>query len=185
MTEGERKCFFRSSSVLLTITIICYAIVMGVGWVLAIREEPGQPLILAGAIVSTIPILSLVSYLCFAFTFRESCEDGSCIKFSILTIQLCAGLVQIIGAALFIAIYIYSERTKRSCLWSVCWCVWYDWWMLLYLFSVLLFCLHVWRSRSNIRLHFLILYTLFFHFLNSHYCLLLMCVEVQMQHTNT
>ena len=103
LTEGQRKCAFRSSPVLLTITIICYAIVMGVGWVLAIREEPGQPLILAGAIVSTIPVLSLVSYLCFAFTFSEACEDDSYIKFGIYTIQSCAGLVQMIGAALFIA----------------------------------------------------------------------------------
>ena len=99
LTEGQRKCAFGSSPVLFTITIICYAIVMGVGWVLAIREEPGQPLILAGAIVSTIPVLSLVLYLCFAFTFSEACEDDSCIKFGIFTIQSCAGLVQMIGAA--------------------------------------------------------------------------------------
>ena len=102
MTEGERKCAFRSSSVLLTITTICYAIVMGVGWVLAIREQPVEPLILAGAIVSTIPVLSLVSYLCFAFTFHKTCKDGFCIKFVIFTIQSCARLVQMIGAALFI-----------------------------------------------------------------------------------
>ena len=52
--------------------------------------------------MSTIPVLSLVSYLCFAFTFFEACEDDSCIKFGIFTIQSCAGLVQMIGAALFI-----------------------------------------------------------------------------------
>ena len=89
--------------VLHIIAIICYAIVMGVGWVLATRESPGEPLILAGAIVSTLPALSLASYLCFAFTFFEACEDDSCIKFGILTIHSCAGLVQMIGAALFIA----------------------------------------------------------------------------------
>ena len=60
---------------------MCYAIVMGVGWVLAICEEPGEPLILAGAVVSTIPVLSLASYFCFAFTFFEACEDNSWIKF--------------------------------------------------------------------------------------------------------
>ena len=103
LTEGQRKCAFRSSPVLLIIAIMCYAIVMGVGWVLAIRESPGEPLILAGAIVSTLPVLSLTSYLCFAFTFFEACEDDSCIKFGIFTIQSCAGLVQMIGAALFIA----------------------------------------------------------------------------------
>ena len=102
VTEGQRKLFFRISTILLTMAIICYAIVMGVGWVLAIREEPGQPLILAGAIVSTIPVLSLVSYLCFAFTFSEACEDGFLVKFGVLSIQSCAELVQMIGAALFI-----------------------------------------------------------------------------------
>ena len=78
---------------------------MGVGWVLATRESPGEPLILAGAIVSTLPALSLASYLCFAFTFSNACEDGDSyiIKFGILIIQSCAGLVQMIGAALFIA----------------------------------------------------------------------------------
>ena len=82
---------------------MCYAIVMEVGWVLAIREAPGEPLILAGAVVSTIPVLSLASYFCFVFTFFEACEDNSWIKFGIFTIQSCAGLVQMIGAALFIA----------------------------------------------------------------------------------
>ena len=103
LTEGQRKCAFRSSTTLVVIATICYAIVMGVGWVLAIREQPREPLILAGAIVSTIPVLSLASYFCFAFTFFEACEDDSCIKFGIFTIQSCAGLVQMIGAALFIA----------------------------------------------------------------------------------
>ena len=53
----------------------------------------------------------------------------------------------------------YTEQTKRSCLWCVYWHVWYDCCMLLYLFSVLLFRLHAWRSRCNIQLHFLIVYT--------------------------
>ena len=75
----------------------------GVGWVLAIREQPGEPLILAGAVVSTIPVLSLVSYLCFAFTFCKEHKDNSYIRFGIITIHSCAGLVQMIGAALFIA----------------------------------------------------------------------------------
>ena len=76
---------------------------MGVGWVLAIREQPGEPLILAGAIVSTIPVLSLASYLGFAFTFCKEHKDNSYIRFGIITIHSCAGLVQMIGAALFIA----------------------------------------------------------------------------------
>ena len=75
----------------------------GVGWVLAIREQPGEPLILAGAVVSTIPVLSLASYLCFAFTFFKARQDNSYIRFGIITIQSCAGLVQMIGGALFIA----------------------------------------------------------------------------------
>ena len=70
LTEGQLKCAV-SSPVLLTITIICYAIVIGVGGVLPLREQPGEPLILAGAIVSTIPVLSLALYLCFAFTFSK------------------------------------------------------------------------------------------------------------------
>lgn len=87
------------------IAIICYAIVMGVGWVLATRETSGEPLILAGAVLSTLPALALASYLCFAFTFLKACEDEDSyiIKFGILIIQSCAGLVQMIGAALFIA----------------------------------------------------------------------------------
>ena len=104
LTEGQRKCAFGSSTVPLVMAIICYTIVMGVGWgVFAIQETPGEPLILAGAVVSTIPVLSLVSYLCFAFTFCKEHKDNSYIRFGIITIHLCAGLVQMIGAALFIA----------------------------------------------------------------------------------
>ena len=103
LTEGQRKCAFGSSPVPLIMAIICYTIVMGVGWVLAIRDTPGEPLILAGAVVSTIPVLSLVSYLCFAITFCKEHKDNSYIRFGIITIHSCAGLVQMIGAALFIA----------------------------------------------------------------------------------
>ena len=104
LTEGQRKCAFGSSTVPLVMAIICYTIVMGVGWgVFAIQETPGEPLILAGAVVSTIPVLSLVSYLCFAFTFCKEHKDNSYIRFGIITIHSCAGLVQMIGAALFIA----------------------------------------------------------------------------------
>ena len=140
---------------MLTITIICYAIVMGVGWVLAIRERPGEPM-------STIPVLSLASYLFFAFTFFEACEDDSCIKFWYIYHSVVCWTCTNDWCSTVHCSWCYSERTKRSCLWSVCWRVWYDWWMLLYSFSMLLFRLQVRRSRSNIR--FLILYALFFKF---------------------
>ena len=74
-----------------------------VGSLLYGRDLAGEPLILAGTIVSTIPVLSLASYLGFAFTFCKEHKDNSYIRFGIITIHSCAGLVQMIGAALFIA----------------------------------------------------------------------------------
>ena len=152
LTEGQRKCAFGSSSVPLIMAIICYTIVMGVGWVLAIRDTPGQPLILAGAVVSTIPVLFLVSYLRFAFTFCKEHKDNSYIRFGIITIHSCAGLVQMIGAALFIAAGANPVDLSAFFLGTVCWRVWYDCWILFYLFSMLLFHLHMRRSRCNIQL---------------------------------
>lgn len=102
LSEGQRKWARRSSPVLFAISVVCYGIVMGVGWYLWWANQDNS-LILAAAIVSSVPGLGIISYFCSAITIKvKCCEEHSLIKCGIFTIEASAGLLQIVGAALFV-----------------------------------------------------------------------------------
>ena len=114
LSEGQRKCARRSSPVLFAISVVCYGIVMGVGWYLWWANQDNS-FILAAAIVSSVPGLGIISYFCSAITIKvKCCEEYSLIKCGIFTIEASAGLLQIVGAALFIYAVVVSSELSES-----------------------------------------------------------------------
>ena len=144
LSDGQRKCARRSSPVLFAIFVVCYGIVMGVGWYLWWANQDNS-LILTAAIVSSIPGLGIISYFCSAITIKfDCCEEHSLIKCGIFTIEASAGLLQIVGAALFIYAVVtssaLSESPNPSCFGNPGWCIWHNWWMCLYYLGGLFLC---------------------------------------------
>ena len=94
---------------------------MGTGWALQIRAPENQ-LILAAAIVTTIPIIFVTLYTCFACVFlklyssdirlkdRHIIHSWNCIKSFTLIIQMVAAITEVGGAVLFLVAG-YTEQS--------------------------------------------------------------------------
>ena len=104
--EFRLKFFGSGTTIAICISAICYAIVMGVGWALQ-RMVPNEQLILAAAILTTLPIVFTASYLLFTLKFLQSCSFDTRLKdyakiFVFIT-ELLAGILEIVGGVLFMA----------------------------------------------------------------------------------
>ena len=81
-------------------SFVAYAITMGVGWALS-GMVPTDITIRAAAVVSTIPVLSVVAYVILVFLFgAEYCKSiaGCCMFFCVCL----AWLFELIGGIIFI-----------------------------------------------------------------------------------
>ena len=75
------------SPVLFAVSVVCYGIVMGVGWYLWWADQDNT-LVLAAAIVSSVSGLSIILYFCSAITIKvKCCEEHSLIKCGIFTTE--------------------------------------------------------------------------------------------------
>ena len=112
--------------ILFYMSTIPYLIVMGTGWALQIRAPENQ-LILAAAIVTTIPIIFVTLYTCFACVFfklyssdirlkdRHIIHSWNCMKSFALIIQMVAAITEVGGAVLFlVAGYTEQSDSIRS-----------------------------------------------------------------------
>ena len=106
----HRQMFSRTCTVILfVISAVCYAIAIGVGWAFQ-SMAPGNNLILAAAIVTTIPIILMTVFISFACMYHKSCSFDTvymyilkeCMKCPVFTIGTLAGLTEIAGAVLFV-----------------------------------------------------------------------------------
>ena len=107
--------------ILFYMSTIPYLIVMGTGWVLQIRAPENQ-LILAAAIVTTIPIIFVTLYTCFTCVFlklyssdihlkdRHIIHSWNCIKSFTLIIQMLAAITEV-GGAVLLLVAGYTEQS--------------------------------------------------------------------------
>ena len=106
----HRQTFFRTCTVILfVISAVCCAITIGVGWALQ-TMAPGNDLILAAAILTTVPIIFVTVFIPFACIYRKTCSFDAvhmyilreCMKCPVFTIGTLAGLTETTGAVLFV-----------------------------------------------------------------------------------
>ena len=106
----QHQTFFATCSIILAvISAVCYAIAIGVGWAFQ-SMAPENELILAAAVVTTIPSILMTAFIFCACIFRKSCSFDTvymyilkeCMKCPVFTIGMVAGLTEITGAVLFV-----------------------------------------------------------------------------------
>ena len=88
------------------ISFVCFVILTAAGWAFAIAIHPGNPLMLAGAVVSTVPITCFIAFPCTLLTCGFCCVDKNkreTMGNLIFLIEILLGVCEFIGGVLFIA----------------------------------------------------------------------------------
>ena len=92
-------------AVLVYISFVCFVILTGVGWAFAIAIHPGNPLMLAGAVASTIPVTCFIAFPCTLLTCSFCCVDKNkreTMGNLIFLVEILLGVCEFIGGVLFI-----------------------------------------------------------------------------------
>ena len=83
------------------ISFIAYCFVMGFGWGFN-QSSPRQSMLLAGAIVSTIPVFAVIAFVCIAATCGEKSKATDIALCCMVCIIWLAAVFELVGAILFI-----------------------------------------------------------------------------------
>ena len=93
-------------AVLVYISFVCFVILTAVGWALAIAIHPGNSLMLAGAVASTVPVTCFIAFPCTLLTCSFCCVDKNkreTMGNLIFLVEILLGVCEFIGGVLFIA----------------------------------------------------------------------------------
>ena len=86
------------------VSFLCYTVTIGFGWTLSQKIHPEDSLVLTGAIISTLPIISIVG-LCGYFKYVCSHNRDTSMGLVVFTlVQSLAAVLQAVGATLFITV---------------------------------------------------------------------------------
>ena len=115
----EDSWFFYCGLSMFIISTISYCVTMGVGWALSWGVIPDNHIVLAAAVISTIPVFAALGYIYFVMKFRglaKECgvdaEFKSCAFGCLVCIELFAALFEVIGGLIFVIVGAGAEDNR-------------------------------------------------------------------------